>query len=94
MINGVQIIVEKYLISHNSPRTLKQYAQNAASYLIGLEDLLSSKLKFKVELFSCIQKQYLKCVPKENCYKSAGRLIVGPRTYEAILDNVHIKEAS
>jgi len=85
----MNVIKDRLLISNSNPRTIKEFSQNEASCLTGFEKWLSKKVGFEVEIFTIIQKQYLKCKHTEKSFIMHGKLIVGPRTYEAILNGTN-----
>jgi len=81
---GVKIMMYRSLMSNINPRTLKEFCENEASYLTGFEKWIEKKVGFNVEIFTIIQKRFLKCKHKEKYFNMNGVIIVGPRTYEEI----------
>lgn len=83
----MKIIKSDLLISHLNPTKLIQFCENEANYLKGLESWIKYKfkLRFDVNIFTCVQKEHARCPFKEGSYAMNGNLIVGPRYYEAIL---------
>lgn len=84
MSTNLDINVSKYLAVNHHPRTLRDFAENHGSWLVGIEEYLSHKLGFKCLLFTSNQKQYLKLANKEKCCYIGNRLHVGPLTYQKI----------
>ena len=78
----MNIIVSKMLLPHIAPRTFKQFSENNASLLIGLELYISSKVKFTCKLFTLEQKKYFKNTIERKSYMVGNDLVVDPYTYE------------
>lgn len=81
---GVQFVESKLLATHLKPRTLKEYCENEASYLSGFEKWLESKVIFQVNIFTTMQKKYLRKRILEANYNIDGVIHVGPITYQRV----------
>lgn len=81
----MNVTVSRLLLPHINPFKLNHFVENEASWLVGMEKFLTFKLKFEVNIFTIIQKEYLKLPIKEKSYMMGSQLIVGPKTYELLI---------
>lgn len=85
---GLNIVIndlacEKYL----NPKSLREYACLNRSWLNGIEVWLSEKLGFSIEIFTSIQKEFLKINVDSNAY------VVGDTIYMSTYDYNNFKKA-
>ena len=81
---SIDVIESKLLSPHYNPKTFKEFYENEASYLSGFEKWLETKVRFEVQVFTVVQKEWFNRKIMETNYMSDGKLYVGPVTYTAL----------
>ena len=88
---GIQII-ENDIVDTQLDYTLKGMCMWYRSTLIGLEKWLTLKLGFEVEIFTIIQKEYLKLKRKPNGYQMGDKIIGNKEFIELIRQEAPLKK--
>ena len=88
---GIRIIANDF-IDQQSDYSLKGFSSFYRSKLTGLEKWLSLKLGFTVEIFTVIQKEYLKDKRKPNIISMGEKFICNKEGLEVISSQLEIKE--
>jgi len=90
---GIKIIENDFIDSH-SDFSLKGFSKHYRSKLTGLEKWLTLKLGFDVEIFTIIQKEYLKDKRAPNVLKMNDSFICNKEGLIAISDVVKLNQVS
>jgi hypothetical protein len=84
----MNIYVDTLLVPHPFPKTIRDYSENNGNWLTGLEEYLSKRLGFYVNIFTSQQKKYLHTSVFEKSFMCIGirgkYLLVGPVTYQKL----------